>query len=195
MMTSLFCLSYCFKVKSTEPGEDPYSPSAPPLSPQLHAPRHSVRRPKRRAPPPPSPPIETVGPAPPLTNNPRYIRSNTPSVITCIAVLTLLIVQVSNGQDIAIRDGDIGKEEQATKQLLSDIQPDNTREYHKGDTLELTCTYLEKYNGQRPVTWRTLPDEEEIKEKHEIGGGKLLFKQLNANLTGVFCLVKRGKLS
>ena len=35
MMTSLFCLSYCFKVKSTESGEDPYSPSAPPLSPQL----------------------------------------------------------------------------------------------------------------------------------------------------------------
>ena len=59
----------------------------------------------------------------------------------------------------------------------------------------MTCTYLEKYNGQRPVTWRTLPDEKEIKEEHEIGGRKLLFKQLNANLTGVFCLVKRGKLS
>ena len=133
MMTSLFCLSYCFKVKSTEPGEDPYSPRAPPLSPQLHAPRHSVRRPKRRAPPPPSPPIETVGPALPLTNNPRYIRSNTPSVITCIVVLILLIVQVqvSNGQDIAIKDGDIGKEGQATRQVPSDIQPDNIREYRE----------------------------------------------------------------
>merc|ERR1711947_46869 len=69
------------------------------------------------------------------------------------------------------------------------------REYRKGDTLELTCTYLEKYNGQRPVTWRTLLDEKEIREKHEIRGRKLLFKQLNANLTGVFCLVKQGKLS
>ena len=79
--------------------------------------------------------------------------------------------------------------------LLNNVQPDNVQGYHKGDALELTCTYLEKYNGQRPVTWRTLPDEKEIKEEHEIRGGKLLFKQMDTNLTGVFCLVKRGNLS
>ena len=55
--------------------------------------------------------------------------------------------------------------------------------------------YLEKYQGQKPVIWRTLPDEKEIKEAHKIRGGTLLFKQLDTNLTRVFCLVRRGSLS
>ena len=145
MITSLFCLSYCFnpfKAKGTEPGEDPYSPNAPPLSLQLYTPWHSTRRPKRRAPPPPSSPTRTAGPATPLTESLRYTRGNTPSVFTCVAVLTLLLVQVSNGQDIATRDRDTGEKGQAEVQLLNNVQPDNIQGYHKGDALELTCMYF-----------------------------------------------------
>ena len=160
------------------------------------------------APPAPSLPTGAKGPILPQptgfgdsrSNSPgqityRPMATHTPSSLTCIAVITLLLVHASNGQDITTEGGDLEEKEQMEVQLPSDIQPNNIRGYHVGDSLKLTCTYLEKYQGQEPVTWRTLPDEKEITEAHEIRGGTLLFKQINTNLTGVFCLVRQGSLS
>ena len=153
IIMSFFCFSYCFnpfKIKETDPGLDPYSPSAPPLTPRPYAPWHSTRKHKRMAPSPPSLPTGTLGPTLPPPESFRDTRGNTPSVFTCIAVLTLLLVQVSNGQDIATGDRDIGEKEQTEVQLPNNIQSDNIQGYHKGDALELTCTYLEEYHGQKP---------------------------------------------
>ena len=42
---------------------------------------------------------------------------------------------------------------------------------------------------------RTLPDEKEITEAHEIRGGTSLLKHTKTNLTGIFCLVRQGSPS
>ena len=111
-------------------------------------------------------------------------------MLTCIAMLTLFLVHASNGQDIMAEEGDPKGEGPADIQASKEV-----REYHAGDSIEITCKNLEKYKGEEPVIWRTLPDENELPENHEVRGGVLLLRQIQTNLTGVFCLVKRGSLT
>ena len=72
------------------------------------------------------------------------------------------------------------------------ITQDNVREYNPVDTLQFTCNDFDRL--QEHIKWDIVPAGEGLPLNTEMKGGLIWLKELQLNLTNIFCILEKGDL-
>ena len=70
---------------------------------------------------------------------------------------------------------------------------DNVRKYNLGDTLQFTCKDFDRLTDYK-IKWDIVPRGEGLPLNTEMKGGLIWLKELQLNLTSIFCLLEKGDL-